>query len=118
MSSIPVTQTFPSIPDTHQYKLPLPPLPQVIKRNDAGAGYEAIKSDGGSTSYYLLPQGATELNDLIEHKQMSFALGNIFKACYRLGEKHGTDAIYDLNKIVYFANRLIKQAEKENNNGQ
>lgn len=37
-------------------------------------------SDGGSTSYYELPAGATELNDLIEHKGMSFTLGNIFKA--------------------------------------
>lgn len=46
-------------------------------------GLSAIKSDGGSTSYYELPEGSKELNDLIEHKGMSFALGNIFKACYR-----------------------------------
>jgi hypothetical protein len=46
-----------------------------------------VTSDGGSTSYYELPPHATELNDLIEHKGMSFALGNIFKACYRFGEK-------------------------------
>jgi len=65
-----------------------------------------IKSDGGSTSYYRLPEGATELNDLIEHKQMSFALGNIFKACYRFGEKDAADRLYDLNKIIYFAERL------------
>jgi len=73
-----------------------------------------IKSDGGSTSYYELPEGATELNDLIEHKNMSFALGNIFKACYRLGEKDSADALYDLNKIVYFANRLIELEHKKN----
>lgn len=70
------------------------------------------KSDGGSTNYYAVPPGATDLADLIEHKDMSFALGNIFKACYRLGEKEGTDLIYDLNKIIYFAERLKKQAEK------
>lgn len=73
-----------------------------------------IKSDGGSTSYYELPEGATELNDLIEHKNMSFALGNIFKACYRLGEKDSADTLYDLNKIIYFANRLVELEHKKN----
>lgn len=67
---------------------------------------QPITSDGGSTSYYELPEGATELNDLIEHKRMSFPLGNIFKACYRLGEKDGTGILYDLNKIEFFTRRL------------
>lgn len=67
---------------------------------------EGAVSDGGKTSYYELPKGATELNDLIEHKHMSFALGNIFKACYRFGEKAAAKRIYDLNKIIYFAERL------------
>lgn len=65
------------------------------------------KSDGGSTSYYQIPEGATELNDLIEAKGMGFALGNIFKACYRLGEKEGTDLEYDIKKIVYFAQERL-----------
>jgi len=72
-----------------------------------------VQSDGGSTSYYQIPEGATELNDLIEAKQMSFALGNIFKACYRFGEKDGASRIYDLNKIIYFANRLKAIEEKK-----
>ena len=67
------------------------------------------KSDGSSTDYYALPAEATDLLDLIEHKKMSFALGNIFKACYRLGEKHGTDLTYDLNKIIFFAERMKQQ---------
>jgi len=83
-------------------------LPLVAPETPAGP----IKSDGGSTSYYELPSGATELNDLIEHKRMPFALGNIFKACYRLGEKDGADVLYDLNKIIYFANRLKGMVEK------
>lgn len=66
----------------------------------------AQTSSGGSTSYYELPANATELNDLIEHKNMSFALGNIFKACYRFGEKDAASRLYDLNKIIYFAERL------------
>jgi hypothetical protein len=66
----------------------------------------SISSDGGATSYYELPEGAKELNDLIEHKGMSFALGNIFKACYRFGEKDAASRMYDINKIIFFAERL------------
>ena len=82
-------------------------MPKPVHLTDLGlrsAG--AIKSDGGSTSYYELPEGASELNDLIEHKGMSFALGNIFKACYRFGEKDAASRLYDLNKIIFFAERL------------
>ena len=75
-------------------------------------GTGKIKSDGGSTDYYKLPEGATELNDLIEHKGMSFALGNVFKACYRLGEKEGNDLLYDINKIIFFAQRMKARVEQ------
>jgi len=75
---------------------------------------EPIQSDGGSTSYYQLPEGAKELNDLIEHKGMSFALGNIFKAWYRWGNKDVASKLYDVNKIIYFAERLKRQLEIEN----
>ena len=68
---------------------------------------------GWSSPYYVLPEGATELQDLIEHKRMNFAVGNIFKACYRLGEKHGTDATYDLEKIVWFAQRELERRKRE-----
>lgn len=69
-------------------------------------------SDGGPTDYYDLPEGSETLNDLIEYKNMSFALGNIFKACYRFGEKDAASRLYDLNKIIYFANRLKRLEER------
>jgi len=69
-------------------------------------------SDGGPTDYYRLPKDARELNDLIEFKNMSFALGNIFKACYRFGEKDSASRLYDLNKIIYFAGRLKALEER------
>ena len=75
-----------------------------------------IESDGWSTRYYEIPEGAKELQDLIEHKAMNFARGNIFKACYRLGEKSGTDAVYDLNKIIWYGQRelaRIRTAEEQ-----
>lgn len=70
------------------------------------------KPDGGSSAYYELPKDARELGDLIEHKRMNFNVGNIFKAAYRLGDKPGVDELYDLNKIVWFANREINRIKK------
>ena len=64
--------------------------------------------NGGSTpKQYGIPDGATELQDLIEHRDMNFAIGNVFKACYRMGIKNKAE--YDLNKIIYFANRELKR---------
>ncbi len=72
-----------------------------------------VKSDGWSTSYYELPRGASELQDLIEHRQMNFSVGNIFKAAYRLGRKNGATTLYDLNKIRWYAEREIARLEAE-----
>jgi len=66
-------------------------------------------SDGGPSEYYDFPKGCITLNDLIEHKHMSFAQGNIFKAAYRLGNKEGVSLEYDLRKIKYYADRLLQQ---------
>ena len=70
-----------------------------------------IASDGLSTDYYKLPAHAQELRHLISHKGMSFARGNVFKACYRLGEKAGVDALYDINKIIFFAEEMKEMIE-------
>ena len=68
---------------------------------------------GGSTpSQYALPNGAKELQDLIEYREMNFAVGNIFKACYRLGTKDGVSAEYDLNKIIFFAKRELARVQR------
>ena len=68
---------------------------------------------GGSTpSQYAIPEEAKELQDLIEYRNMNFAVGNIFKACYRLGIKEGVDEAYDLRKIIYFAQRELQRITK------
>ena len=72
-----------------------------------------VKSDGWSTSYYELPGGASELQDLIEYRQMNFSVGNIFKAAYRLGRKDGATTLYDQNKIRWYAEREIARLEAE-----
>ncbi len=71
------------------------------------------KSDGWKTAYYQIPKEAEEIQDLIEYKNMNFAIANIFKAAYRLGSKEGTSEVYDLNKIIFFAER--ERARLESN---
>lgn len=71
-----------------------------------------IKSDGGSTDYYKLPDHATELRHLISHKGMSKSRGDVFKACYRLGEKDGAEILYDLRKMKFFVEDLIEMYER------
>jgi len=89
------------------------------------AKVKKVHSSGGSTVYYELPEGAEEIQDLIEYKKMDFAQGNVFKASYRVGSKSGIDELYDWKKIKWFAERKIMQLEKleeldrkyEENNG-
>lgn len=78
--------------------------------------FEPVKVlTGLSSSYYQLPEGCKELQDLIEYKNMNFARGNVFKAAYRLGDKPGTDQIYDWEKIIWFAQREIQRLKGDDN---
>ena len=73
-----------------------------------------MSNDGGDTNYYDLPQGAEILQDLIEHKEMNFAQGEIFKAAYTLSDDsartHSTKA-RDLRKIIWYANRELQRCD-------
>jgi hypothetical protein len=71
-----------------------------------------VASDGGHGEYYELPDDAKTLSDLIEHRNMNYQIGNIFKACYRLGMKEGVDELYDLKKIKYCIDRELARVEK------
>jgi hypothetical protein len=73
---------------------------------------EKTSSDGGSTDYYKIPNHADELRHLISAKGMSKSRGDIFKACYRLGEKEGVDVRYDLNKMLFFIQDLIEMEKR------
>ena len=66
-------------------------------------------NDGGSADYYKLPKGATDLQDIIEHKNMNFATGNMFKAIYRVNDTTHSEPVRDLRKIIWFAEREIKR---------
>ena len=62
---------------------------------------------GGSTSYYDLPKNADTLQDLIEYRNMNGSIKDIFKACYRLGQKDGMTDIDDVTKMAYYSLREL-----------
>lgn len=70
------------------------------------------ESDGGSTDYYKFMPDETDLSDVIERLNMPFSRANIFKACMRLGQKKGTSIEYDLNKMLFFIQRMINAHKK------
>jgi hypothetical protein len=72
-----------------------------------------MKFSGSDADYYKIPEGARELQDLIELRGMNFARGNIFKSCFRLGLKEGTSDVYDLEKIIFFAKRELERIKRE-----
>lgn len=81
---------------------------------------------GGSSDYYKIriehptsggdPYDA-ECNDIIEALGMSFGLGNIFKAAWRMAAliqgrgKPNATRKYDAEKIVFFGQRELEQAK-------
>lgn len=73
-------------------------------------------NNGGSTSYYNFNEDWKECQDIIEHRDMNFSQGNIFKSafCFNIGRHNATDYQRELNKIIYFANRELERIEKEN----
>lgn len=71
-------------------------------------------SDGSTASYYELPDGATELQHLISHKDMNSQIGEIFRSCYRYGQASHSDRLRDAKKIQFYINAEIERLEKLN----
>ena len=66
-------------------------------------------SDGSTASYYELPDGATELQDLISYKNMNAQIGEIFRACMRYGESSHSNELRDAKKIMFYIEAEIKR---------
>ena len=79
---------------------------QRIESKGCNAEPTKQQNNGGSSDWYLLPDNAKTLQDLIEHRNMNGAVKDMFKACYRLGIKT-EDELRDLNKTAYYALREI-----------
>ena len=72
---------------------------------------QKIKSDGSTASYYELPSGARELQDLISYKNMNAQIGEIFRECYRYGQASHSDEIRGIKKILFYAQAELKRIE-------
>lgn len=85
------------------------------------------KLTGGSSDYYKVPVAdptsggpayVAECNDIIEALNMPFADGNAFKALWRIAAlaqgngKPGTTEVYDAEKLVFFAQRILLRAQR------
>jgi predicted enzyme related to lactoylglutathione lyase len=70
------------------------------------------KSDGSTADYYVLPDGATQLQDLISHRDMNSQIGEIFRACYRYGIVSHSDKMRDAKKIRFYAQAEVERLEK------
>jgi len=70
------------------------------------------KSDGSTASYYQLPSGCIELQDLISHCDMNAQMGEIFRSCYRYGKASHSDRLRDAKKIKFYIDAEIKRLEK------
>lgn len=68
-------------------------------------------SDGSTASYYELPEGASELQDLISYKDMNSQIGEIFRACYRYGQAAHSNKLRDAKKIKFYIDAEIRRLE-------
>lgn len=70
------------------------------------------RSDGSTADYYVLPEGATQLQDLISHRNMNAQIGEITRACYRYGMASHSDMLRDAKKIRFYAQSEVERLEK------
>ena len=89
------------------------PMPQRAGRRPRRAKkVQGSTSDGSTASYYELPKSARELQHLISHKNMNAQIGEIFRACYRMGEASHSDELRDAKKILFYAKAEVDRLEK------
>jgi len=69
------------------------------------------RSNGATASYYELPAGATQLQDLISDRDMNSQIVEIFRACYRYGRVSHSDKLRDARKILFYAQAEVKRLE-------
>lgn len=70
-----------------------------------------ITSDGTTASYYQLPEGCSELQDLISYRNMNAQDGEIFRAIYRKGRASHSDELRDARKVLFYAQAEVRRLE-------
>lgn len=77
-----------------------------------GDNPELSKSDGSTASYYELPEGCAELQELISYRNMNAQDGEMFRALYRKGLASHSDEMRDAKKILFYAKAEVERLEK------
>ena len=75
-------------------------------------------SDGSTASYYELPAGATQLQDLISHRNMNAQMGEIFRATYRYGLASHSDQLRGAKKIKFYIEAEIARLQEQLQKGK
>lgn len=110
-----------------RFNLPRNAPPESVKefrRIMKNLGGSEPEHTGGSVDYYKVyvanpttldqPYYA-EANDIIESLGLTFAEGNLLKAVWRIAadrngkKKKGNNSVYDAEKLVFFAQRVLAQ---------
>jgi hypothetical protein len=88
-------------------------LPAIERQQyiDSLVKWNKAVSDGSTASYYVLPKGCSELQDLISAKNMNAQIGEIFRECYRYGQASHSDEIRGIKKILFYANAELKRLQ-------
>ena len=94
-----------SVTETHSQKQ----VAHMTTQKKRGRPRKVDTSDGSTASYYELPKGAKELQDLISHKDMNAQIGEIFRSCYRYGQASHSDQLRDAKKIRFYIDAEIKR---------
>jgi hypothetical protein len=77
---------------------------------------DTYTSDGSTAEYYVLPEKAKELQDLISHRNMNAQDGEIFRTIYRKGLCGHSDELREARKVLFYAqaeyDRLLKKVKE------
>lgn len=79
---------------------------------DRDIGTVSASSDGSTANYYVLPEGATELQDIISAHNMNAQMGEIGRAWMRYGRCPHSPKPRDLKKIIFYAQAELDRIEK------
>lgn len=97
--------------------MPLAPPAPEAEHTGGSSSYYSVRIDV-PTEVYRMPYTA-ECNDIIESLEMTFAEANIFKAVWRTAaarkgkRKKGNNAVYDAEKCIFFSNRMLVHAKRQ-----
>ena len=99
-----VTMTHTQVSLANKLGIPLNVYAKEIRKTR-----ELALSDGSTASYYVLPEGCSQLQHLISHRDMNAQIGEIFRSCYRYGECPHSDKLRDAKKIKFYIDAEIER---------